>query len=185
MRPIEQGALSASFVVRHRELLREKFGQNAVQAAFAALSPEASKAIGEATKAGWVPVDAVAELFDVVASQQGQDPAELHRELSRRATEHTVRSLWRMLLQFTTDAQLVSQTPVFFRKAWNRGALTTELSKPGVAVMTLSSWPQVPEFTVRGLETAVGTVLTLAGRENVHITHQRTDDGVRYQASWR
>lgn len=184
MRPIEEGALNGSFVVRHRELLREKFGADALRAALGALSPEASKAIADASKVGWVPVEAVEEMFAEVARRQGLDPVLLHKELSQRATEHTVRTVWRLLLQFTTDAQLVSQTPVFFRRAWNRGSLTTELVKPGFAVMTLSSWPGVPEFTVRGLQISVARVLELSGRQDVRITYARTDDGARYEATW-
>lgn len=184
MRSIEEGALAASFVLRHRETLREKFGADALRAALGALSAEASRAIADAGKVGWVPVEAVDELFSEVARQRGLDPAALHKELSELATEHTVRSVWRILLRFTTDAQLVSQTPVFYRKAWNRGALTAELPKSRFAIITLSSWPGVPEFTVRGLTFSVGRVLELAGREDVHITYDRTDDGVRYQATW-
>lgn len=184
MRPLEDGALSGSFVVRHREILREMFGADALRAALDALSPEASAAIASASKVGWVPVEAVEELFEVVAKQHGRDPKELHVELSRRSTEHTVRSVWRLLLQVTTDAQLVSQTPVFYRRAWNRGALTARLIKPGFAIMTLSSWPGVPDFTVRGLLTSVGRVLELAGRNDVRIVHERTDDGASYEATW-
>lgn len=177
--------MSGSFVLRHRESLREKFGVDALRAALGALSAEASTAIANAGKVGWVPVEAVDELFNEVARQRKLNPTVLHKELSELATEHTVRSVWRVLMRFTTDAQLVAQTPVFYRKAWNRGALTAELVKPGFAIMTLSSWPEVPEFTVRGLQLSVGRVLELAGRDAVRIIHERTEDGARYQATWR
>lgn len=185
MRPIEQGALSGSFVLRHRESLREKFGADALRTALAALSAEASTAIANAGKVGWVPVEAVDELFNVVARQRRLEPAVLHKELSELATEHTVRSVWRVLLRFTSDAQLVAQTPVFYRKAWNRGALTAALERPGFATLTLSSWPDAPEFTVRGLQLSVARVLELAGRDSVRIIHERTEDGAKYQATWK
>jgi hypothetical protein len=165
--------------------LRDKVGRDTVDAAMNDLAPDVRGAIEQGPMPGWVPVEAIAGLFDAVARRTNQDPGALHAEVVAVATEQMIQSVWRVLVRLTTDSQLVSQTPVYYRKAWNRGTLSAEIPSKNNATLTLASWPAVPDFTIRGLQVALERTLTLAGRKDVVLTPTRTSDGVHYAAKWR
>lgn len=184
MRSIEEGALSGAFVVQHRETLRTFLGPEVARQLVSSLSAEASRAITEATATGWVPVEAVEELLAAVARHLGRDVESVHAELSAIASERTIRTVWRVLVRLTTDAQLISQTPVMYRKSWNRGMLTGLLHEPGRATLTLGSWPGLPDFTARGVKFTVESALRLANRKNVHVTCNKTVGGARFSVTW-
>jgi hypothetical protein len=184
MRPIEDGALSGSFVLRHREILREKLGANVFAAGLATMAPDLRAAIDSVPRAAWVPVDAVEALFAAAAKGADRDVRELHGEVVAIATDITIRSIWRVLLRLTSDAQLIAQTPVVYRKAWNRGTLIVQSASKGGAELALTSWPDMPEFAAHGVQVAVERALTLAGRKSVSITAAPTADGFRYSARW-
>src|SRR6185295_121368 len=108
MPSIEDGALSGAFVIRHREIFRELFGADGVRRIISELSPETARAVTEATSTGWVLVAAVDELFAVAARCTNREASALHREVGALATERTIRTVWRVLMRLTTDAQLIS-----------------------------------------------------------------------------
>jgi len=52
------------------------------------------------------------------------------------------------------------------------------------AELTLASWPDVPDFTMRALRLGLGHALTVAGRNDVQVTGKRTPDGAVFSATW-
>ena len=88
-----------------------------------------------------------------------------------------MRSVWRILLRLTSDESLVARVPVFYPKSWNRGRLVARLVGPGKAESRLDGWPNVPEYTVRGVRIAFETTLRLAGRKDIESSVERHADG--------
>ena len=154
-------------MLRHRELVRQRFGEAVLTQALADMTPAQQSAVRGATPFAWVPVSTVEAFYEQVARVVGRTPAELHFEIGPLVIEHTVRSVWRILIRMTSDESLVARVPVFYPKTWNRGRLMARLVGRGHAEARLDGWPNVPEYTVRGLLIAFETTLRLAGRNDI------------------
>lgn len=182
--PIEEGALSGAFVVAHRSILRERCGELQVREALATLPPEWRAAFTEATPTTWVPAAVVDAFYRAMAARLSRDVADLHVEIAQLVSERMIRTVWRILLQLTTDTQLVAQVPVFYAKTWNRGTLTARSTGRGRAQATLIGWPGAPEFVLRGVRIAIVRALQLAGRRAPRVESEATEDGARFDAEW-
>ncbi|MET0595149.1 MAG: hypothetical protein ABW133_20785, partial [Polyangiaceae bacterium] len=99
--------------------------------------------------------------------------------------ERTFKTVWRVMLRFTTDAALIARTPVVYSLSRNIGKLTAKVVTPGKSVVTLTEWPGVSPRHVRTLGISIVTVVTLAGRKDATITSTPTPDGAVFQLSWR
>jgi hypothetical protein len=180
----EQGALSGSFVMRHREILRQRVGAEAFRRVLAALEPAAREAISSARSESWVPVDHLEALYLAIAGTVGENPVDLHVEVATQVAEQLVRTVWRILLGLSTDSALIPRATVFYAKSYNRGTLTAKLMGPGSAEAVLDGWPDAPELTLRGVRIALDTVLRLAGRTRIAVIAERHARGARWQMSW-
>ena len=181
----EYGALTGSFVLRHRELVRQRFGEAALAATLDSLSTAQRSQILDVTPLGWIPVSTIEAFFDALGRVVGRTAEDLHFELGPLAIEHMVRSVWRILLRLTSDESLVARVPVFYPKSWNRGRLVARMVAPGQAEARLDGWPNVPEYTVRGLRISLETTLRLAGRKDIMSSIERHPDGAMIYVRWR
>ncbi len=184
MPAIEEGALSGAFVVAHRAMLRERYGELPLREALQSLPREWRLSISEAKGTSWVPVAVVDAFYRAMAARLSRDVESLHVEIAEIVSERMIRTVWRILLQLTTDAQLVAQVPVFYARTWNRGLLTAKSTGRGRATATLTGWPGVPEFTLRGVRIAIVRALQLAGRRSPSVESRPTADGAQFDAAW-
>lgn len=149
-------------------------------------APRDARALVEAALPGaWVPIESAELTFSAIAGVAGRDWPSLHMELSRLAVDRAVKTFWRLLLRFTTDEALVTRTPVFFSKSYNRGKLTARITAPNRGEVSLLEWPNIPDWPIRGSQCGIETVLKAAGRKDVRVEGQRTATGAVYLASWK
>jgi hypothetical protein len=181
---VEQPSITGTIVRTHLELLDERFGAGSAAECIRALPAECRQALEGVTAAGWLPITTWEAFYDAFSRQVGADVAVLHGEMSRQSVERTFKTLWRVLLRFTTDDALVSRTPLLYSRAYTHGKLTSRFSARGVADVELGGWPGVPEIVLRGTRGAVETVLQLAGRKSARVTWQRARDGATFRATW-
>lgn len=177
-------SITGTIVGQHLAVLRERYGSESVDRVLASLDDTTRDDVAHASPLGWVPVQTFERFYDAMAAGLQRDVAELHTEVSRASVENTFRTLWRLLLRFTSDEALVSRTPLIHSRTYNTGALASSFPGPGRADIELTGWPRTPAIVRRGLCVGISTVLTLAGRQNVTITDEPTADGARFQASW-
>jgi len=178
--PSLAGALACSL----REVVEDVVGSREVLRALEAVPPDVRQQYLEVTAVGWISIDTMEEVFRAIAVQAGRTVADLHAEVARISIERTMRTLWRMLLRLTTDRALVSRTPAIFDRSYNRGRLEAVIPEPGRGVITLSDWPDVPEWPIRATQIGIETVLRVAGRRDVRVEAHRTPTGAQYLASW-
>jgi hypothetical protein len=171
-----QGLLEAAVDILGADVTREGL-ENAPSSAAAA--------VRNALPGIWVPIADVETVFGALASASGRDLASLHVELARLSVDKAFRTLWRMLLKLTTDAALVSRTPVIFAKSYNRGRLVPQIPTPGRGEVELVDWPNAPEWPIRGTRVGIETVLQIAGRKGVRVEGRRTATGALYVATWK
>ena len=179
--PCVAGALACGL----REVLADVVGRDLIESALTCATPEVKLAWRAATPIGWVPINVLESVFGEVARLVERDIADLHTEVARISIERTMRTLWRLLLRFTTDQALVSRTPVIYGKSYNRGRLEANIPTNGHADIRLLDWPAAPEWPLRATKIGIETVLRIAGRQDVRIIYARTPDGAQYTATWK
>jgi hypothetical protein len=168
-----------------RAALEEIVGKDAVGKALASLPPETRSEFVEITALSWVPLTTISKVVDAIAGVAGKNPERLIDDAVRRAVERTFKTVWRVMLRFTTDAALINRTPVVYSLSRNIGRLTARMASPGKAEVTLAEWPGVSARHVRTLGISIATVVTLAGRKDVAVTSTPTADGALFQLTWR
>jgi hypothetical protein len=168
-----------------RAALEEIAGKEVVASALASLPPEARNEFVEITALSWVPLTTVSRVVDAVAAGAHKNPERLIDEAVRRAVERTFKTVWRVMLRFTTDAALIARTPVVYSLSRNVGRLTARMVSPGRAEVTLSDWPGVSPRHVRTLGISIVTVVTLASRKEAGVTSTPTADGAVFHLTWR
>ena len=176
--------ISGALFTQHRAILTELVGEDVLARAAATLSAEHRDALENLTSLSFLPINAADALYRAIGRETGRDHAALHEQVSRTAVDRALKTIWRLLLRFTSDEALVARTPVIFAKAFPQGVLTPRVVGPGRAEIRVESWPHMPEYAIRGTRVAVESVLRLAGRMNVKITVEPTHDGVLYHTSW-
>lgn len=172
-------------IIDLRAALEEIVGKDVVARALAGLPAETRREFVEITAISWVPLTTVTRVVDAIAAAAKVNPERLIDDAVRRAVERTFKTVWRVMLRFTTDAALIARTPVVYSLSRNIGKLTAKVVAPGKSEVTLSEWPGVSPRHVRTLGVSIVTVVTLAGRKDATITSTPTQDGAVFQLSWR
>lgn len=133
---------------------------------------------------GWVPLRVSAAVLDAVAAEAKLDAEELFDRVVREGVERSFKTVWKVLLHFTTDDALIARTPLIYAKSRNIGKLEARIAAPGEADATLTGWPQMTERHARAIAVSIATVLSLAGRKSPRFFYQRTADGATFKLTW-
>ena len=181
----DEPTITGTLVSTHIELLSVRYGAAEVARCIDGLPDDFRKEMQGVIAGGWVPVRAYDAFYLAFADGVGTDVAELHTDMSRQSVERTFKTIWRLLLRLTSDAALVSRTPVLYSRAYTKGKLKTVSFTPGVAEIELEGWPNPPDIVLRGTRIAIETVLRLSGRNGVKITAERAPDGAKMHATWK
>lgn len=177
--------LAGALVLENRRLLIERLGRESYERALASLTPGARSEYLNVTSVSWIDVHVAWAVIETMATQAGLDPYAVYEDIARSTVENTLRTIWRLLLRFTSDEALVSRTPRIYARAYDAGELISTITAPGVAEVKVIGWPDMPEFSLRGIQTAIETTLRVAGRENVRVTTTgRTREGPTFRATW-
>jgi len=179
-----EATISGALITQHRAILAELVGEATLTRALAKLALADREAIVDATSVSYIPIRVADAMYRAIGTESGRDFVALHEQVSRLAVDRALKTVWRLLLRFTSDEALVARTPVIFAKAFPQGTLTPRIVAPGRAEIRVTGWPAMPEYAVRGTRVAVESVLRIAGRSNVKITSEATHDGVCYHTSW-
>jgi len=180
--PRANGAL----IAEERRALEALVGADLVRRALdARVPPEVREAYETLTAISRIPTDYVEQVYYAVAEEAGLDPLEMHHDVVRAGVERALKTVWRVLLRFTSDAAIVRRAPLFFNRGLSKGTLEAQMLGPGEAEIRLTGWPGVPRMQVNGIEAGIQTVLECSGRQDVQVSHDRTLDGCRIVARWR
>lgn len=186
MPPAVQPCFSGAVVRQHVELLTERYGEEVIEEVLSDLPVDQAAQLANLLPMDWVPVTVFEAFYDRVASRVGCPLEELHWEFGQLAVERAFKTIWRVMLRFTSDEALVSRTPIFYSKTYNAGSLTSTIPSPGRGELQLEGWPEssVPTFVRRGLCIGVSTVLRLAGRADVRVVAEPRRGGAVLVATW-
>jgi hypothetical protein len=182
---LQDAKVSGAVIQQHRSVIADRYGAAVLGRTLGRMPRAAAEQIESAISVGWVSISAQEALYDALSSEVGRPVPELHAEVARLSTGRNLRTLWRLLLRVTTDQALVARAPILFARSYAQGTLSARMLDDGHAELVLSSWPRVPEFTLRGVCLGVETVLRAAGRRDPRVTAERTAHGARFDAVWK
>ncbi|MCA9616182.1 MAG: hypothetical protein H6721_19335 [Sandaracinus sp.] len=178
--PRANGAL----IAKERELMERLVGAATVRTALTTVPEDVRASYEGLTALTKIPTAHVETVYYAIATVAGRDPLELHREVVRAAVEDALRTMWRLLLRFTSDDAIIRRTPLFFARGLSRGELSARMTNRGEAEIRLTGWPGVSLMQLNGISAAIEAVLLCAGRRQVRVEAQRTLDGGRFEARW-
>lgn len=133
----------------------------------------------------WVDYAIVVEAHRAIAEQAGISMESMLEAAVPLAVERSFKTVWRVLLRFTTDEALIARTPLLYGKTRSKGVMSARVTSPGVAVAEVEGWTGMPPRDVRALAISIETLLRLAGRKGVRVQGESTPGGARYTVRWR
>lgn len=175
---------SAALLLDQIAVLKELVGDDVVREGMANLPPAYREELETLTAVSWIDTEVAESILYAVAPLAGRDPLHLHTDIVRIGVERTLRTLWRIILRFTSDRALVLRTPLIYSKTFDRGELLSRIEGPGRAELALSDWPDISDMQLNGLATGIETVLRVAGRRDVKVLYERREEGAFLVASW-
>ncbi|HEU4404977.1 MAG TPA: hypothetical protein VFS43_06755 [Polyangiaceae bacterium] len=167
-----------------RRALEGLVGEDVVGRALASLPRATADELATMTPFSWVRMSTSSQLIDAAAQLSGWDAEKLYDVALRRGAEQSFRTLWKALVNFTTDRAFIARAPLLYAKAHNTGALVAQASAPGRAEARVVGWPAMNDRAVRSVGVNLQVALELAGRRDVRGTWFRTGVGAVYQLRW-
>ncbi|MEW5854801.1 MAG: hypothetical protein AB2A00_38855 [Myxococcota bacterium] len=171
-------------ILHMRKIVEERHGAAFLQKALAELPEPLREEYLGASAVSWVPTATEYAVHDAIARALGQEPLAFHEKLLREAMERSFKTLWRILLSFTSDEALIARTPLIYSRTRNVGEMQARLVSPGRAELNLRGYPGIAVRDVRSLSAGLETVLTLTGREGAQVAGTLNGEGAVFQVTW-
>jgi hypothetical protein len=176
--------ISGTIVCGTRDLLRARLGEAGYERLKELLPEGVRESYAMATHIDWLPVSDFNLSYGAGASLLGKSVDELAGELAREGTLRTMRTVWRVLLRFTSDEALMTRAPLLYTKTFDTGRASTVFETPRRARVTVKGWALMPAISMLTLGVGIEAVLQAAGRGEAKVKAERSEDGVEYLATW-
>lgn len=168
-----------------RWALERTLGLEVVARALASLPEPIQRQYADASPLEWVPYATVVAAHEAIAREGNTTMEAMLEQAVPLAVERAFKTVWRILLRFTSDEALIARTPLLYSKTRSKGRMTARRVSPGLGVAEIEGWSDMPPRDVRAIALSIETTLRLCGREHVTCTAQSTPSGARYEIRWR
>lgn len=176
----EDTCLSGTLVLGNQKALLSLVGEAAFQRALASIPAERRERLVHGTALSWVPIRDMEYLLMACADEAQRDVFALNLEVTRLGTEQSFRTVWRVLLRFTTDSMILARTAAVYSRAYDRGELRVQVLSDGLAECEIRGRPGISRMTREAFGVGIETVLRVGGRGNAQVTSRSTPDGASY-----
>lgn len=174
----EPPMIAATLLRDQIALANEVYGVDVVEEAMRSLPEEEAVHLKTATALGWIPLSTSHAFHRALARVTGRDEVESLVHLVRAGTERTFTTVWRMFLRLTSLNQMVKRGATVFHKTYNRGRAEATLPNPDTMRLTVTEWPQFPEYEAHALAAGLQSIIEVSGRKNVKVRWKLTSDGI-------
>jgi hypothetical protein len=185
-------SISGVVLLNNFRAFEQAVGAEAFAEAIRRLPPDVAEHYHALVPVAWMPTRVADQIFAAIADTAGQSLEVLFPAVIERGVEQTVKTIWRPLLRLFTDKAIISRTPRIFAKTYSRGRLTAEFPENAddeagtrTAVLTLSDWPDPPQYRLLAIAAGVRAVLRVTGRKPISVEFRRRRDGARFEVRWR
>ncbi len=179
------GRVHGSVILDQRRAYRELVGADVFAAALATLSADQRREYEDVVAGGWIRCTTANAVVRAVAVLVGRDELEIDAVIVRMGVERTFGPLWRVLLRFATDDQIVTRAPILYAKAYDKGELRARILAKGHGECALVGFPEVGAIDLQAIGIGIAEALRVSGRSEVRHVVTRTPDGARIELRWR
>lgn len=177
--------LAGQAVLDTRWAFTQVLGHDALMRALARLPDGTREDYERATPMSWVSYETIRAVHDAFAREAGEPIEALLDRAVPLALERSFKTVWRLLLRFTSDEALIARAPLLYQRTRSRGTMSARIDRPGVGVCELKGWASVPSRDVHALTISIRSFLELAGRQGVTVVGERTASGARFRVTWK
>jgi hypothetical protein len=124
--------ISGTVLLDQRRIIDELLGPETLERALARMPPDMRDEYSALTSLSWCRAVTATALVRALAEESEKDPRKLQAELVRRGIEHTLKTVWRVLMRFTSDEALIRRTALIYGKSLNTGQIRVEAGEKGV-----------------------------------------------------
>lgn len=177
--------ISGVVLLDQRKIVEEFAGAERLEHAIARLTEDQREEYLGIGPLSWCRVTTATAFVHALAEELDRDAVELQKEIVRRGIERTLTTIWRVLMRFTSDEQIVRRTAILYGKSVDTGSIRVTSARAGRAEIEQHGWREMTELDIVALATGIETVLRLAGREHVRVIHHGTPPLIHYVALWK
>jgi hypothetical protein len=187
----DEPKVSGVVLLNNLRAFEQAVGADVYAQAIRRLPPDVAEQYHSLVPVAWMPTRVADQIFAAIAETAGEDLEVLFPKVIERGVEQTVKTIWRPLLRLFTDRAILSRTPRIFAKTYSRGRLVAEFPEQAddadtrLAVLTLSDWPDPPQYRLLAIAAGVRAVLRVTGRKPISVEFARRRDGARFEVRWR
>jgi hypothetical protein len=166
------------------EAVAKVHGRDVVEAARARMSDDERQEMDAVTAITWLRATTMTAWVAALAEAAGVTKHALVEECARLATHDSFKTVWRMLLRFTSAEALIARTPLIYSRTRNIGRMEVASMSPGKAKLVLTGWPGVHEGQLHSLAVSIKAILELSGRRSPACRFECTEDGGLFEIRW-
>jgi len=166
--------------------LLKTYGQPALEAFDARLTPEQRKAFADALPVSWVPVEQVAGLFEAAAAIIHPDDPEGVRKLGRALAQDNLSGIYQSLLKMATIPFAIGQVALLWRIYQDHGRARAEQVKGEKrAVLTVEEYEDLPVAIQEEIAGYVIGVGEMVGAKNIRVVRDASNPAaLKWNITW-
>lgn len=168
--------------------VRERFGEEALQAVLAALPTADSADLSGALASSWCPMESLLRFMQEARSQLGPREPDLLRNMGRASCDYGVTGVYKIFFKVGSPEFIISRATRVFSSYYDTGRIAVVDSRDGRAVVEVTGLEgSTPEFCER-IYGWMSRTLELAGAKGLKSAHSlcvhRGDPVCRFEGDW-
>jgi hypothetical protein len=177
--------VSGAIILNQIAAARALGGAAKVERALASLTAEQQSELRDLLPVSWCTLSTTRAFHVAMATQMGEPVNLWHPRVVERAMEQTFTTVWRFFMRLTSAEALVKRSATLYAKTYDTGSLEAVIVSPGHSRLTLTGWPDAPDYQLNALATGVTTMLRVAGRSAITVRWVRTPQGAIFDTHTR
>lgn len=175
----DEAQVFGAVLLEQGRIMRRLVGDDVFERALGNIDPARREEYESLQLLGWCRASTATAVTKAVAIEAGEDPAEFVHSVVKAGFGVVLRTLWRVLMRFSSNEALVRRAGTLYSKAVNKGTMRARQIVPGKVELTMSGWPEADDLDLIALHAGVEAAL-LAVRREVVVSHHRTQQGARF-----
>ncbi len=183
------GQLKGTRFLDVKEYLALEYGQAGLERLFKALTPEDQAFFSRPiTAISWIDYGAYMRYVLKADKVLGKGDTQLITETAKYACQKQFKGIYKFFISFTTPEFVLKRVTQVWRQFHSQGTLTLDKSGPGLGVLKLVDFPDIPLYHDLSHTPYMAEILRLSSAKNVKGSHPkciaRGDDHCLFSFSW-
>ena len=165
--------------LEQKRAMERLVGREPLMQVVAGLSSDRREEFEDLSMFAWCRCSTLNLVLAGVAEASGREVDGFVHAVVRRSFGVVLRSVWRLLARFTSDAAIVERASMLYGRTLDRGRARAYVVSHSHMALEITERPDLSRIDVISIGAAIDAVFDVAQRR-VRVSHRRLDDGVRY-----